>query len=218
MSQARLRVVFDFGGVLFRWQPARLLCERLAQHGVDSANAQAWVQRFFQGADGGDWADFDRGTLAVPELVQRIARRTALPESEVRGVVDAVAQHLAPVPETVALVRALHAAGVRLHYLSNMPAPYADHLERSHAVMRCFDGGVFSARVGLVKPEPAIFALAARQFGAAPGELLFLDDHLPNVQAAQAAGWQALHFSDAAACGPALQAAGLWGGSTPKEM
>ena len=56
---------------------------------------------------------------------------------------------------------------------------------------------MFSSRVKLVKPEPAIFHEAQRRFGAAPGELLFIDDFALNVKAARALGWQALHFLSA---------------------
>ncbi|MDP1901386.1 MAG: HAD-IA family hydrolase [Rubrivivax sp.] len=43
-----------------------------------------------------------------------------------------------------------------------------------------------------------MFRLAAERFGAAPGELVFMDDHVPNVAAARALGWNAFHFSHAA--------------------
>jgi FMN phosphatase YigB (HAD superfamily) len=41
-------------------------------------------------------------------------------------------------------------------------------------------------------------------------ELLFFDDHLPNVLAARAAGWQAVHFTGVAAAEQALRERGLW--------
>ena len=85
-----------------------------------------------------------------------------------------------------------------LHYLSNMPEPFASHFERTHDFMKLFDSGVFSSRVQLIKPEPAIFEHAAEVFDREPGDLLFLDDHEPNIVAARAAGWQAVHFVDAA--------------------
>jgi putative hydrolase of the HAD superfamily len=201
-----LRVVFDFGGVLFNWQPLPLLCQRLAHRGVHQGNADAWARRIFHSSA---WADFDRGTVALPALVQRIVQATGLPAAEVQGLVDAIAPHLLPVAPTVVLLQRLHAAGVRLHYLSNMPAPLADHLEQHHPMLQWFESGVFSARVQLIKPEPALYALAQQRFGAQPQELVFLDDHLPNVQAARAAGWQALHFTDAAACEAGLRAAGV---------
>jgi hypothetical protein len=61
----------------------------------------------------------------------------------------------------VALLRELHAAGHELYFLSNMPAPYADHLQSSNDFMDCFTDGVFSGRVGHNKPEQAIFEVAA---------------------------------------------------------
>lgn len=194
-----MNIVFDFAGVLFRWQPMHLLQRELPHRAPDEASARHWVEAIFQ-SYGGDWAEFDRGTVSVPDLVQRIAARTGLGEHEVRAVVDAVPAELQPVPETVALLRRLHAAGRRLFYLSNMPEPYAGFLESRHDFLGCFESGVISARVGWIKPEAEIFALAAARFGVAPASLLFLDDVAGNVQAARAAGWQALHFIEAGDC------------------
>ncbi len=194
-----MRIVFDFAGVLFHWQPLDLLKRELPMSATDDASARRLAQDIFQGY-GGDWADFDRGKVEVPELVATIATRTGLPEQDVRRVVDAVPAELQPMPDSVALLRRLHAQGRRLHFLSNMPGPYADHLEREHDFLRCFESGVISARVQQIKPERGIFDTAARIFGAAPAELLFIDDVPDNVHAARAAGWQALQFVDAADC------------------
>jgi putative hydrolase of the HAD superfamily len=203
-----MRIVFDFGGVLFRWQPEQLLLRELPQRVADVAAARALAAAFFQGY-GGDWAAFDRGEIEVPALAANIAARTGLSPAEVRAVIDAVPDELQPLPESVALLQQLHASGRRLHYLSNMPPPYADHLEATHGFLQCFESGVFSGREQLAKPDPAIFEFAARRFGAAPGELLFLDDYPANVEAARACGWQALLFEDARQAAAQLRAAGL---------
>jgi putative hydrolase of the HAD superfamily len=205
----RMRIVFDFAGVLFHWQPTRLLQRELPELAHDEASAAHWAGEIFQ-AYGGDWADFDRGTVEPEALVRRIARRLGLAERQVRAVVDAVPAELQPIAPTVALLARLRAAGDPLYFLSNMPAPYADHLERVHEFVDWFDDGVFSARVQLIKPEPAIFTLAAQRFGVPAAELVFLDDHQPNVAAARAAGWNALLFSDAEACERELRHAGWW--------
>lgn len=198
-------VVFDFGAVLFRWRPRLLLARCLPTRVTDEASATHWMREVFQDY-GGDWGEFDRGHLGPDALVARISARTGLAPAEVRAVVDAVPDELAPIPESVALLESLHARGVPLHYLSNMPGPYADHLERSHPFLHCFASGVFSSRVGLVKPDPAIFALAQARFGRPAADLVFLDDHTVNVDAARAAGWRAIHFTDAAAVTPQLEA------------
>lgn len=196
----RRTVVFDFGAVLFRWRPAELLCAVLPAHAPDEARAAALAAQIFQGLDAdSDWARFDLGAVDEGELCRRIARRTSLPEADVRRLVDAVPGHLQPQHDVVELFRALRSRGHRMVYLSNMPLPYALHLERENPFVAEFDDGIFSSRVGLVKPSPAIFELASRRFGLAPGdEALFIDDHAGNVAAGIAHGWQGLRFEDAA--------------------
>jgi putative hydrolase of the HAD superfamily len=206
MPYTKKRIVFDLGAVLFQWQPETMLQRELPQVAVDGAAARHWVEQIFQGYKG-DWGEFDRGTISVPELVARISRRTGLSATDVRTVVDAVPRELQPMADTVALLRRLHAAGHRLHYLSNMPAPYASILEQND-FFSCFESGVFSARVHHNKPEAAIFDVAQRLFGAPANELVFLDDHGPNVQAARALGWHALQFFNAPQAEAELKTAG----------
>jgi putative hydrolase of the HAD superfamily len=201
-------VVWDFGGVLFRWRPAALLARVLPERVTDEAAAAHWQAGFFE-AYGGDWGEFDRGAIDTDTLVERIAARTGLRPAEVQAVVEAVPSELRPIDSSVALLARLREAGRRLCFLSNMPAPFAEHLEREHGFMRWFDEGVFSSRVRLVKPDPAIFALAAQRFGVPAGELLFIDDHAPNVEAARTAGWRAVRFTHAAACAVELQRLGV---------
>jgi epoxide hydrolase-like predicted phosphatase len=201
-------LIFDFGAVLFRWRPALLLRRVLPELCLDDAATQRLVDGFFQGY-GGDWGRFDRGAIEVEALTRSIATRLTLAPDQVRAVIDAVPAELEPMADTVALLRRVHRAGHRLFYLSNMPAPFADHLERSHDFMACFEAGVFSARVGLVKPEPAIFALALQRFGLSPHEAIFLDDHGPNIATAAALGLGTVHFSGAAQASRDLVALGV---------
>ena len=202
------RVVFDFGAVVFRWQPVQMLMRELPQRAPDAAQGAHWAEQIFQ-SYAGDWADFDRGTVSVPELVARTSARTGLLPQEVQTAIDGVARELQPQPDTVALLQRLHAAGRRLHYLSNMPAPVADVLEARNPFLARFDSGVFSSRVQLIKPEAAIFRLAAECFGAAPADLLFIDDHAPNIAAAKAQGWDGFVFTSAAQAQAELVARGL---------
>jgi putative hydrolase of the HAD superfamily len=203
-----VNVVFDFAGVLFHWQPPELLSRLLPQRTPDEAAALRLVDDIFQGYTG-DWGDFDRGTVEPDELALRIARRTGLSVDETRRVIDGVPAELTPIAGTVALLHELHAAGRPLYYLSNMPEPYAQHLEATHDFLGLFRDGVFSARANLCKPEPAIFEHCESRFGLDPARTLFIDDVAGNVAAARAAGWRALHFIDPAQCAAALRAEGV---------
>jgi putative hydrolase of the HAD superfamily len=196
-ARADRGIVFDFAGVLFTWSPPHLLKRELPEHAVDDTSAAFWATQFFQGYEG-DWLEFDRGNVSVPALIERIAKRTGLPQQAVQRVVDGVPHELQPIAATVALRSRLRAAGHRLYFLSNMPEPYARHLENRYTFVGDFERGVFSADVHLAKPEPAIFEFAATHFGLPPQQLMFMDDHLPNVTAAQSLGWNAFVFTSAA--------------------
>jgi putative hydrolase of the HAD superfamily len=203
-----VNLVFDFGGVLFRWEPHAFLARMLPHRTATAEATRALVADVFQGY-GGEWGEFDRGTIEPEQLVARIALRTGITEPEMRRVIDGVPGELAPIDGTLALLQRLHAHGRPLYYLSNMPAPFALHLERTHAFLALFRRGLFSSRVQLVKPERAIFDHAAREFDVDPAQTLFIDDHEPNIVAARAAGWQALHFQSPAQCEAALVERGL---------
>lgn len=203
-----MNIVFDFGGVLFRWQPHEVVAKVLPGRTPSAEAAHALVADFFQGYRG-DWAEFDRGTLAPGPLAERIAARTGLALDEAARVIAAIPHELVPVPGSIELLHRLHAAEHPLYFLSNMPEPYAQHLEGVHPFMALFRQGVFSSRVKLVKPEPEIFAHAVAAFGVDPAQTLFIDDFEYNVEAARAAGWQGLHFRDPAQCTAELEALGL---------
>lgn len=203
-------VVFDLGGVVLNWQPMQLLQQVLPEHAPDPQRAQALVQGLFQsfGLEG-DWSAFDRGTTDAASLAVRIAARLGLQVAEVTKVIEAIPAHLTPLTDTVALIAQLKQAGHGLYFLSNMPAPYAEELERSHAFFDHFEAGVFSCRVQLIKPEPAIFQAAQQRFATDPASTWFIDDVAHNIDAARRHGWQGVQFLDAAQCGLALRQAGL---------
>ena len=201
------KIVFDLGAVLFTWKPRAMLMRELPQVVTDEATAVLWEREVFQ-AYGGDWGDFDRGTVTVPDLVRRISARTGFAAEHVQAIVDAVPRELQAIAGSVALLHTLADAGHELHYLSNMPAPYADILESRNSFFTRFVSGVFSGRVGHNKPELAIFELALQRFGGTAQELVFLDDHGPNVQAARSLGWNAIQFVDAAQALRELRSAG----------
>ena len=196
-------VVFDFGGVLFRWHPPSFLARIWPQR--DSIEAAA---QFFQNYSG-DWGAFDQGLIDAATVIERIAARTGWSRAEVQQVVDAVPDELQLQLGTVALIEDLKLAGHRLFFLSNMPEPLADHLERLHPLHQWFESGVFSGRVKHSKPRARVFELAVERFGVPAESLLLLDDHPANIEAAKAFGWQAELFTDAAAARAALQARGL---------
>lgn len=197
-------VVFDFGGVLFRWRPHVLIGRVLPQRAPDEAAARALAARVF----GPIWGEFDRGAVPSDEMVVLIAQSAGLPVHEVQALVDGVPEELQPLPATVALLDKLHAHGHPLYFLSNMPEPFIHHVRHARAFFERFRSGVFSSDVKLIKPEAAIYQLADRQFGTDPAHTVFIDDMPANVMAARTHGWQAVRFENALQCEAALRGLG----------
>lgn len=191
-----MNLVFDFGAVLFHWKPAELVAQTFAQEASSPQAAADLVHALFAHAD---WHSFDRGTLGMDDIVRRTAERLGLDLARVEALMQHIDVHLAPVPGTVSLLRDLHAqrlagGGLKLYYLSNMPAPYARRLETLHDFLQCFDGGVFSGDVHWIKPEPQIYQLLQSRYALEPAHTLFIDDLKHNVHAAEQQGWSAIQF------------------------
>jgi putative hydrolase of the HAD superfamily len=191
-----LNIVFDFGAVLVNWRPHDVV----RKHFPDIAHSQEQVAQLSSSLfSHDDWQGFDAGRLTSEEISSFTARRLSLNERAVWRMVDDIKDHIAPIASSVQALEKLHAErearGYKLYFLSNMPILYARGLER-HAFMRCFDGGIFSGDVGLIKPQPEIFEKLEAMYGLQGQKILFIDDHPANIAAANKLGWQTLHLVD----------------------
>ena len=82
-------------------------------------------------------------------------------------------------------VRAARRAGVRTAMLSNSWGE--DRYDRA-LLAELFDAWVISGEVGLRKPDPAIYELAAERLGLPPAACVFVDDLPGNLKPARALG------------------------------
>ena len=190
-----MNVVFDLGAVVVAWEPARILQAHFPERAPTAEAAQALARAFFHHED---WLAFDCGLRSVDEVVARTASRLGLPASTVHDMVAPLGERLDPIPDSVELLDELRARrdsgeDIRLFYLSNIPVPYARALERRLPFFQWFDGGVFSGDVKRIKPNSEIYELLAWRHGFDPAQTLFIDDMAPNVEAARALGWHAIH-------------------------
>ena len=196
-----MNVVFDFGAVLFTWRPAEIVAETFPDRAATPAQAQQLAIDMFGHED---WHDFDRGLLEMEAVVQRLSSRLDLDHGTVQRLVQSIGERLAPMDETIAVLKALHGkrqAGegvVGLYFLSNMPRPYARGLEQKHGFLKHFDGGIFSGDVLCSKPHPDIYQLLQSRYQLPPESIVFIDDLQSNVDAAQALGWRGIQFTSAA--------------------
>ncbi|MEU8257295.1 HAD-IA family hydrolase [Micromonospora inaquosa] len=76
---------------------------------------------------------------------------------------------------TLDVLDALRGEGHPLALISNATSDTAEAWSQSPLAQR-FDVAVFSCDVGLAKPDPAIYHLAAERLGVGPGECVFVGD------------------------------------------
>jgi epoxide hydrolase-like predicted phosphatase len=103
-------------------------------------------------------------------------------------------------PDTAMIdgVRALRRPGVRIGLLSNSVGNAAAY--DRELLEELFDAWVISSEVGLRKPDPAIYELAAERLGLPPAACVLVDDLPGNLKPARALGMATvLHRGDAAA-------------------
>ncbi len=86
---------------------------------------------------------------------------------------------------------------IKIGLLSNaFPEARASLARRFPHFYNMFDVTIFSAEVGMAKPDPRIYQLELDRLGVEPQEAVFVDDFIENVEAARAVGMAAIHFAN----------------------
>jgi putative hydrolase of the HAD superfamily len=136
----------------------------------------------------------ERGQIAVPDFERKLAAILVREDGThvpAEGLIERMFAHFEHQPQMSALIRRARASGIRTALLSNSwgntyPRDTWDGM---------FDDIVISGEVGLRKPEPEIFHLAAERIGLRAEDCVFVDDLELNVEGARALGMTAIHHT-----------------------
>jgi 2-haloacid dehalogenase len=184
-------VVFDVGNVLVRWDRSLPFLDRF--------DSEAELERFLDEVIPLAWhAQHDAGLSAAEMVAERAERFPDYAEPIGEWFTRFNETIPGPVTGMPEIVAALAARSVPLYAITNFGADTWAGFLPEFTLASHFRDTVVSGIEKLMKPDPAIFALAARRFGHAPERMLFVDDSLANVESARACGWQAHHFVDSA--------------------
>jgi 2-haloacid dehalogenase len=195
-------VVFDVGNVLYHWNMRRLFAKLI--HDVGELD---W---FLANVVTEEWHfQHDAGRPLAEMVPERIAEFPAYADPINAYATRFVETIPGPVTGMLELVAELAAAKVPIFGITNFGAEFWDQFRPTAPVFDHFRDIIVSGVEKLVKPDPAIYALALRRFGLEPGEGLFVDDRLENIEAAATNGFVGHHFSDAVALRTALNAHSL---------
>jgi len=194
-------VIFDVGKVLFEWDLRHLFAKL-----IDDTDQLEW---FVSNVVTPEWHFQHDAGRPLTEMVPE--RQAEFPDHA--HLIDAYAARFnetipGPVPGSLDLVERLDAAGVPLFAITNFGHEFWHGFRPTQPVFDRFRDIIVSGTERLMKPDPAIYALAIKRFGIDPAGALFIDDNPANVAGAEAAGIAAHRFEGAAGLEAELVARG----------
>jgi putative hydrolase of the HAD superfamily len=185
-------LIVDYGGVLTSdvFVSFQAFCE------AEGIAADTVRDRFRTDPEARDLlARLETGELAVADFEPRFGEMLGV---AAEGLIARLFSEMEPDDAMIDGVRELRAGGTRTALLSNSwgeATTYAREL-----LAELFDAWVISSEVGLRKPDPAIYELAAERLRLPVEACVFVDDLPGNLKPARALGMATvLHRGDAAA-------------------
>jgi putative hydrolase of the HAD superfamily len=185
-------VIWDFGGVITsspfeafrqfereRGLPQDLLRRVNATNPLDNA-----------------WARFERSEIDLPAFDAAFAAESAALGHAVRGI-----EVIALLGGTIrpAMVEAVRRLRSRLRVgliTNNVVAPASAEAAERAAVIALFHCVIESSKVGLRKPDPAIYRMMSDALGVAPQRTVILDDLGINLKPARSLGMHTIKVDD----------------------
>ena len=197
-------VLFDYGMVLSNVPDA---LDWRALERVLGAEERAFQDAYWKYRD-----DYDRGALSAARYWETMARDLGkVVDAEVlRALIDAdTAVWTRPNVEMMEWSARLNRAGIKTGILSNIGDAMELGVRGRFPALDEFTHHTFSHRLGIAKPDAAIYRHAVEGLGVPAGEILFVDDREENIEAARAAGMVAVQYLGHAGFVEEMQRMGL---------
>ena len=182
-------VIFDIGDVLvnFGWR------EFLEKSFDDPDLREELAREVFEHET---WGYCDSHDLSLEEEISAFASHAPHLEKEIRYILTHMSEFLTVYPYTHAWIRAMKEKGYKVYFLSNYSRiAYEQTKDNAISFIRDMDGGLFSYREQMAKPDPAFFKLFCERYQYKPEEILFFDDMRDNVHASRMLGMQGIRVN-----------------------
>jgi epoxide hydrolase-like predicted phosphatase len=182
-------VLFDFGGVLTTpvWDSFSSFCQ---SEGLDPDAIKNLFRTDPEALK--DLRGLETGELSESDFEATFGKRLGLHNPD--GLIDSMFAGMKPLEPMVEAVREIRASDLLTGLVTNSWS--TAHYDRK-LLAELFDAVVISAEVGLHKPQPEIYRLAADRLEVEPAECIFVDDLKENCEGAEAVGMTAIRHRDA---------------------
>ena len=180
-------LIFDFGGVIVRTKD-RLPREQLAEE-LNMTYEQLSDAIF--ASESSRLASL--GSITAEEHWEAVRQALGVTENDLPRIRDLFWAGDTLDFDLVDLIRSFRPQ-YRTALLSNAWGDLRGMLTGYWKIADAFDEIVISAEEGVVKPYPQIYQITLERLHLEPGQAVFVDDFIENVQGAQAVGMQTIHF------------------------
>ncbi len=197
-------LIYDLGGVLIDWNPLYVFNEQYFQSDEER-------RYFFEQVCTAEWNENQDAGYPIALATEEKVKEFPEWERAIRDYYGRWTEMLGgPIHDSVELFRRMkEASALRFYALTNWSAetfPIAlDRFEFLH----WFDGRVVSGEEKTRKPFPEFYQLLLDRYALQPGEVVFIDDNLRNVRAAELLGIESIQFQNAPQLESALKNAGF---------
>jgi putative hydrolase of the HAD superfamily len=195
-------VVFDLGGVVCRFFPARRLGALARASGCSAAEVH--LRLFASGFD----HDCDGGRYDLEQQCAQICARLGVSWDE-SVLAELWAQTFEPDTDVLAVLVQVRARAGTALLTNNSPLVHLIIQNLLPDVAAHFDQLCFSYQVGALKPDPRAYVAALERLRISAGQCVLVDDAEQNVEGARAVGIDAFCFVSADALASEFDERGL---------
>ncbi|MGN0482544.1 MAG: HAD family hydrolase [Lachnospiraceae bacterium] len=183
-------IVFDMGNVLVSYD-ARWVAEQFPA--PPDVEREVLSSVFFSQ----EWLKLDIGLISEEEGLEGM--KSHLDTLEKQKLAEKYFENwhiynMKKIPGMAELVQDLKAAGKQVYVLSNASIRLCRIYKETIPAWEYFDGMLFSAEVGYIKPQKEIYLNAFERFGISANESFFVDDLAENIEGGKKLGMDGYVF------------------------
>ena len=177
-------VVFDFGGVYFTYSRERRLKAFKKLKKPEKLLDIAW-EKYID--------DYNRGKLSEAEFWKKFkgVLEIEVSNKKLREITLSIFKPIKCVHKIVKELRKKFKVGLLTDQTN-----WLDILDKKYGIYKNFDEIVISCRIGAIKPEKKMYLAMLKKLKVKPSEVVFVDDDMINVKAAEKLGMKVILFKN----------------------